>query len=119
MPSEVIHTCLVRAKMCKEIGKLQNKTSSDTGYFMTGLFSLMDSILGIPMEKILKDLPITDEVSHALKGNDNHHKQVLNLVITVKNGEWSTVSEQSKAHHIKESDVYHIYRKSLKWAVEL
>lgn len=116
---EVTKTCLLRAKMCEEIAKLQNKSSKDTGYFMTGLFSLMDSLTGAPMEEILKDLPISDDVTNALTGEENLHKQVLDLAIATIKGEWETVQQHAQTLEINEKDVFHIYRSSLNWVNQL
>ena len=35
--------------------------------FMTGLFSLLDILINLPMSEILKELPLEDEVMEALK----------------------------------------------------
>lgn len=114
--NELIRTSLTRGNMCESIAKLANESSADAGYFMTGTFSLMDSILGIPMEKILDDLPLCDDICDALKGNDNHFKQVLNLITAVEKGDWPAVNELSNAFQIPESEIYKVYKESLQWA---
>ena len=84
MSEEVIRISLTRGKMCEAIAQLRQETSTKAGYFMTGIFSLMDTITGAPMEKLLKDLPLNDEICHALMGNENQYKQALDLVVAVE-----------------------------------
>ncbi|WP_235872294.1 EAL and HDOD domain-containing protein [Siminovitchia acidinfaciens] len=116
---ELMQTCLIRGKMCESLGKLFNSSSSNSGYFMTGIFSLMDCIMGIPMEKILNDLPLSDDICNALKGENNHYKQVLNLVAAAENGDWETVHQLCKTFQIEESEVYQIYKEALLWSNHL
>ena len=119
MSDEVIRISLTRGKMCESIAQLRQKTSTKTGYFMTGMFSLMDTITGAPMEKLLKDLPLNDEICHALLGHDNQYKQALDLVIAVEKGEWSKITEQCQVIQIDENKLFTIYTESLNWANRL
>ncbi|VEF46219.1 acyl-CoA-binding protein [Bacillus freudenreichii] len=116
---ELMQTCLIRGKMCESLGKLFNRSSSNSGYFMTGMFSLMDCIMGIPMKKILNDLPLSDDICDALKGENNHYKKVLDLVAAAENGDWETVHEMCKTFQIEESEVYQIYKEALLWSNHL
>ena len=76
----------------------------------------MDTITGAPMEKLLKDLPLNDEICHALMGYENPYKKVLDLVIAVEKGEWSTVTETCKTIQFDENQLFTIYTDSLSWA---
>lgn len=119
MSDEVIRISLTRGKMCESIAQLRQETSTKTGYFMTGMFSLMDTITGAPMERLLKDLPLNDEICHALMGYENPYKKVLDLVIAVEKGEWSTVTETCKNIQFDEHELFTIYTDSLNWANKL
>lgn len=116
MSDEVIRISLTRGKMCESVVQLGKVSSTPAGYFMTGMFSLMDTITGAPMEKVLKDLPLNDEISHALMGHENQYKQVLDLVIAVEKGEWTEITEKCKNVQIDENDLFTIYTDSLNWA---
>jgi c-di-GMP-related signal transduction protein len=116
MSDEVIRTSLTRGKMCESIEQLRRKSSAASGYFMTGMFSLMDSIMNTQMDKLLKDLPLNNDICTALMGNENQYKQVLDLVIAIEQGEWSTITEKCKVFQIDESELFTIYRESLNWS---
>ncbi|MDZ5473806.1 EAL domain-containing protein [Bacillus sp. 31A1R] len=116
---EMIKLCLTRAKLCESIERLRFNKAPASGYFMTGMFSLMDSIMGVPMDKILKDLPLRDEITDALKGNQNSLKDVLDLVIAVETANWNVISEKCKVLNIEEKDLFKIYAESLNWSSEL
>jgi EAL and modified HD-GYP domain-containing signal transduction protein len=59
-PELAIASC-VRARFCELIGNLV-----EFDLFTLGLFSLIDAILDQPMEKILVDLPLSDEINDVL-----------------------------------------------------
>ncbi|MFE8702012.1 EAL and HDOD domain-containing protein [Cytobacillus sp. FJAT-54145] len=116
---ETINLCLTRAKMCESVQKLRKKTAVTAGYFMTGMFSLMDSIIGVPMEKLLQDLPLQDEIVEALKGNSNQFREVLDLVIAVERAEWCVISEKCQTLQIEEKDLFLLYADSISWTRDL
>ena len=119
MSDELIRISLTRGKMCESIAHLRKKTSTTASYFMIGMFSLMDTITGVPMEKLLKELPLCDDICNALMGVENQYKQVLGLAIAVEQGKWSEITEICTAFQIYENEVLTIYTDSLNWSNEL
>lgn len=119
MSDEVIRTSLIRARLCESISYLKKNPSTEAGYFMTGMFSLMDSIMGWPMDKIVKSLPLKEEISQALIGYDNQYKQVLDLAIGVEQGKWETITEKCRTFMIDENVLSTEYLKALNWSNEL
>ncbi|HHY73320.1 MAG TPA: EAL domain-containing protein [Bacillus bacterium] len=119
LSNEIVRTCLTRAKTCEAIEKLRNHYTPTTGYFMMGMFSLMDSLLGVPMDKLLKKLPLSDDICNALNGEDNDYKQVLDLVIDVEKGNWGAVAEKCKYYQIDENELFTCYKESLNWSNEI
>ncbi|WP_419393802.1 EAL and HDOD domain-containing protein [Cytobacillus praedii] len=116
---EKIHISLTRARMCEEIEKIRQNRPSSPSNFMTGMFSMVDSLLCMPMDIILKDLPLEEEICEALTGKENQLKDVLDLVLAVEKAEWTVISEKCKELTIDEKDLFKIYAESLSWANEL
>lgn len=52
--------------------------------FMVGIMSLMPTLLGLPMEDILAQLPVALRVKNALLERAGQHGQLLNLVIATE-----------------------------------
>ncbi|CAM5210610.1 EAL and modified HD-GYP domain-containing signal transduction protein OS=Ureibacillus acetophenoni OX=614649 GN=SAMN05877842_105153 PE=4 SV=1 [Ureibacillus acetophenoni] len=117
--NEIIRISLVRAKMCESLKQLTTNLLSSTGYFMTGMFSLMDALLGVEMDEILIQLPLDDAISEALRGQVNDYKLALDLSIAIEKGNWNIVSEMCSAMQIDETTVCKLYKESLNWSNEL
>jgi len=64
-PPNLFVTALVRARMCEQLARAAG--TKDIGvHFITGLFSLLDVLTGIPMAEVLDELPLTESAKRAL-----------------------------------------------------
>jgi len=115
-PQEVINLSLVRAKFCEFLATDTGMKNNESDYFMTGLFSLIDALIDRPMEEVLSELPISDDVKNALLCQKNLYNDILNLVVAYEKGEWETVTEYSEKTGVNEAVLPTYYFTSTKWA---
>ncbi|MBI5601761.1 MAG: HDOD domain-containing protein [Deltaproteobacteria bacterium] len=60
--------------------------------FLLGLFSLLDSILGLPMEKVVELLPLEAKLKAALRRDPNNEYRLLfELLESLEDGDWSAL----------------------------
>jgi c-di-GMP-related signal transduction protein len=116
---EISDNSLIRAKMCELIALQEKNSYEASSYFLTGLFSLMDVLLGMEMDEILKFMPLQEDISEALKGNSNHLKDTLDLVISIEKGYWSNLSILSEKLRISEEKALTYYNEAFKWMKNL
>ena len=64
--------------------------------FLTGSFSLLDTLLSLPMEDIMTKLSLQDDVKLALTQREGPLGIMLKLVETLEKGEFDAVEEQLK-----------------------
>ncbi|MCA1054483.1 EAL domain-containing protein [Rossellomorea aquimaris] len=119
LENEVITLCLTRAKMCELVGKKRKGSVSTSSYFLTGMFSLMDTILSVPMMQILEDLPLDDKICDALTGQSNELKDLLELVIAVEKADWSEVEKKMVLLQLVEEDISESYQQACQWTEKL
>lgn len=62
---DVLASALVRARLCRLLCEQVGGTEKDS-FFTVGLFSVLETVLQMPMPKILAELPLSEEVKHAL-----------------------------------------------------
>lgn len=87
-PSELLVTALVRARLCEELGKLQDRKNSET-YFLTGLLSTVDALLGKPALTCLYELPLDDAIRRAILGEDNQLGGALKTAMAFERDDWA------------------------------
>jgi EAL and modified HD-GYP domain-containing signal transduction protein len=64
-PPSLFVQALTRARMCEQLGRLGG--AKDTGpFFITGLFSLLNALVGMPMQEIVDELPLAPAITKAL-----------------------------------------------------
>ena len=115
-PSELFTLSLLRAKFCELIvcELKSKKLTPDTG-FLVGIFSLLDVLLSLPMEEVLKEVALADDLNAALLGDDNELRRVLDLVIAYEQGDWDKVVASCAQHNLPTSYLKPCYDTVLEW----
>lgn len=88
---ELLLTGLVRAKFC-ELLALALQRDEPERYFMLGLFSILDALMGSSMAAVLDRLPITEEVARALLVQDGELGEILRCVMACEDAEGRDVA---------------------------
>ena len=115
-PPELFTLSLMRAKFCELIAaKLKRPgLTADTG-FLLGMFSLLDVLLTLPMEEVLKEVNLSDELTDALLGKDNDLRRLLDLVIAYEKGDWDTVIAYCERENLSPEFLQPTYDNVLEW----
>jgi c-di-GMP-related signal transduction protein len=114
--NELYVNSLTRAKMCERIAFHKKVKQEAPSYFLTGMFSLMDAIIGVEMEKILNLMPLQNEICDAILGEPNQLREVLDLCISVEKGDWTNVSLKCQDLQIAERTALTFYNEAFKWS---
>ena len=115
-PPELFTLSLMRAKFCELIAaKLKRPgLTADTG-FLLGMFSLLDVLLTLPMEDVLKEVNLSDELTDALLGKDNDLRRLLDLVIAYEKGDWDMVIAYCERENLSPEFLQPTYDNVLEW----
>ena len=89
-PSLYIHA-MTRARMCEQLGRLGG--AKDCGpFFITGLFSLLGALVGMPTQKIIEELPLSAAVSRALVAGEGPLGEALQCTRAYERAAWNHVA---------------------------
>lgn len=91
-PEEIMIIGLTRARFCERMGSSFQGTQPES-LFTVGLFSVMDALMGEPMDQVLQRIPLSDELGLALLEGQGNYGRALKLVEAQELGEWETVEE--------------------------
>jgi EAL and modified HD-GYP domain-containing signal transduction protein len=111
-PRELSVMGLTRARMCELLGADLRDVAGEQ-LFTVGLLSVADALLEVPLETIVEELPLADEVSAALLRRDGPAGAILKVVVSYEQGDFDVATIRSHAPGIASS-----YRDALGWAVE-
>ena len=118
--SELAFMSVQRAKFLENVCSLSGtgrECRSDT-LFITGLFSLLDAMLGMDMEEILKKLPLDESIVSTLSGSGNT-SDLLNLARSYEHGEWADVAEWLEKLRIESEKADEVYAQARNWAQQM
>ncbi len=110
-PRELSVVGLTRARMCELLGSDRADVAGEE-LFTVGLLSVADALLEVPLETIVDELPLADEVGAALLRRDGPAGAILDAVVSYEHGDFDAASLQSHSRGIATS-----YRDALGWAV--
>jgi len=111
-PTELSKLALIRAKMCEILAK-KIEAEDSSSYFSVGLLSVLDAMLDRPMEQVLSELNVNDELKQALL-KQGLIGQTLQCVLEYEN---FSVSKESTAN-IESSELADSYLDAVAWAEE-
>lgn len=109
---------LVRAKCCEQLSMAHCPTDSPTLAFMTGLFSMVDSLLSMPMQQVLKQLPLPPSITEALLHGRGSLGRYLKMIIAYEETDWSLVDNLAEKM-TTQPDMAKIYQTAVVWAQEI
>jgi c-di-GMP phosphodiesterase len=110
-PKEVVVLALARAKLCELLGRATQQKSVDQ-YFLVGLMSMLDQMMGVRLEEVLKDLPLAEEVVQALLTQQGRMGEALDCAVNYECWNLDAVSFEPLAM----ADIGRFYVESVAWA---
>lgn len=118
-PNELVTMSIVRAGVFESLAVRLGMHSERETYFLMGLFSMIDSIMDTPMEDILKQLPLPDEVTDALVHKKGLGRRFVELAEANENGEWENVWKISNSLGLTSEVVAGVIYQSVEWSGRL
>ena len=117
--SELVSIAILRARSCEIVATEAFGGEAASEYFLLGLCSVLDAMLGQPMETAVAELPLSDHVRAALLGEKNVARAILDAVIAHERGEWDNASSIASGVPVEAERLPLAYADALKWAREL
>lgn len=110
-PPSLYIQAMTRARMCEQLARLSGV--KDCGpYFITGLFSLLGALVGMPTQKIVEELPLSSSVSRALVAGEGLLGEALQCTRAYERAAWNHVAYGTLSSHL----IRAAYLDALFWA---
>jgi c-di-GMP phosphodiesterase len=115
---QLVYAALLRARLCELIAESSPQVRHPQGLFMTGLFSMLDVLLRMPMRDVLARVSVSDEIRQAVMEGRGPYAEPLLLADAYQRGEWDQVDTLASALGVLPMQMAWLYTKSLKWVNE-
>jgi c-di-GMP-related signal transduction protein len=117
-PSALMAQVLMRGRFCELISSSARLALGGSDPFLLGMFSLLDAILGRPLQGILDDLNISRNIRNALlgaAGEGDLLSLVLRIVKSYEVGDWRHVEEALQIVGMSPDDLLTCYMDAVAW----
>ncbi len=111
VPSELLVTALVRARMCQLLSGAGDSAAGDS-YFTVGLLSVADALADSPMQLVVEQLPFRHDIVDALLHRTGKLGHLLDGVISYQCGDFDAAA----ALIATRPDLQQLYRQAIAWA---
>lgn len=112
-PEALMQNALIRGKMCEELASLSGDKSEH--FFLIGILSNLDSLLDMPLDEALSQLPLADNIVSSILHKEGLGGEALNCVLSYEHWDISSISFKD----IDQSVIGDSYIKSINWAKDV
>lgn len=111
----ILLSALFRAKMMSCLVSCTVSSTQEEA-FLTGLLSLFDIMFGLPMNEVLSGVNLNDSILSALIDKEGMLGEMLDLVISIEEENFSTVQESMSKLGIDEDTLNTMATESYNWS---
>lgn len=89
LPTEMIKISFLRANFCAELVQYaEDMPISKSEAYLMGMFSTLGTLMEVPLQKALEELPISDEIKKGLLTGEGNCGLLYKLVLCYENADW-------------------------------
>jgi EAL and modified HD-GYP domain-containing signal transduction protein len=115
-PAELTTLAVTRGKFCELLATVSSAAADAADAFLTGMFSLLDAIVGRPLPEMLSGLSLNSLVTDALLGERSPLGLVYDLAVAYERADWTRMGERASALGIPHEKSSTLYREAVAWA---
>lgn len=116
--SAALESALVRARMLELLGQDRSRQEREA-LFLTGLLSLIDVILEVPMEKALGPLSVAPEINLAVRHGEGPHAPLLDLAIACEQFNGRHIADAAARCGVSPAIASERHLEALSWALAI
>lgn len=100
----------MRANFCSELmNHAKDMPISKSEAYLLGMFSTLNYLIDAPLEEILSEVPVADEIKEALLHHTGRCGRLYDLVLSYERADWASISSLAEDLGIENSLLTNIY----------
>ena len=118
-PDSLYGLAVIRARQCELLIEKMRVKEEPGQAFLTGMFSLLDSLLDQPLQEVLNAVPIDEEIKQALVNRKGVLGAVLAMVVAYEQARWDEATRIRNLLKLTEAQLGQTYDEATNWAQDL
>lgn len=115
MSQEIVYISALRAKFLETLAQKRHK-SLEAKLFLAGLFSMLETMMQIPLGEIFSTIPLDDDLIQLLSERDGPLASWYHLMFAYEKGEWSEASRLARQLSLNDDDLCQAYVRAGTWS---
>ena len=115
----LMNNALVRARLTELLGSKKLKAPDREALFITGIFSLLDALLNMPMKTALESIKLSPPITDALLRREGQYAPFLDLAIACEESEDQVIMTYAATSGISAEEINVAHVEALVWAGEV
>ncbi|MHB1186066.1 EAL and HDOD domain-containing protein [Thiobacillus sp.] len=115
----VLENALVRGRVAEQLAGRALFAKARDEIFVAGLFSLLDVVMRMPMDQVLKQISLPAEITEAIVSQRGPYAPYLALAIACEQEDQSSIETLAKQIGRDVADINGVHMDALLWAQEL
>jgi len=112
----LLNTAIIRGRLTELLGQINLPSKEANALFVVGNFSLLDALLGIPMEQVLQRINLPDEIAHALLEREGKYAPYLELALAFESNQWAQAARLCTQLNIELATASRAHLAAIEWA---
>ena len=112
----LMQAAIARGRLMEVLGQQFFPREEHDNLFITGAFSLLDKLLGAPMDKVLEEMTLPDTISDALLGQDGAYTPFLKLACACEEATAASLAALTQSLGLSADAVNRAQMSALKFA---
>jgi len=118
-PQELIKISMTRAKFMELIGLNSKLKSVANEMMLVGILSVIDALLEKPIDEIMMELPLGEDIKNALILLPGKYTLSYELVLDFEKGDFAEEEDWMKAIGLDYAEIHKYYYEAIEWAENL
>ena len=114
-PDEITKLSLMRAKFAENLAPQFELAIHAPSLFLMGLFSILDVVLDMPIEKALEIIIVSDRIADALKYRTGDFGKVMSFIYEFESANWSEVTRLMILNNLDAEKIFDAYISAAQW----
>jgi EAL and modified HD-GYP domain-containing signal transduction protein len=115
----LLENALVRGRVAEQLAGRALFAKARDEIFVAGLFSLLDVVMRMPMEEVLKQISLPAEITEAIVAKRGPYAPYLALAIACEQDDQSSIEALAKEIGREVADINGVHMDALLWAQQL
>jgi len=121
-PAELVTASLIRARFCELAAENSRLSGRASSCFLVGLLSLLDAMVGRPLEELLEEMGLEANVADAILGRskeDDGLRAVLNMAVAFERADFDAAAALAASVGLAAATAADLHIDAMAWADSL